>query len=364
MKKKRKPNYKLRRNIAKFILILLIFIPIIIINKTKIVNAPLYFTYREYSKVLDALFEVNYDNKEVVNIITDLKKNNKINDSTDDYILELNNKGYSHNTINFILLNLDKKDITKMLNNKYSKDFEEYIKLPLFNYNKYNRYLSYQKKNTNLSLEDVTVQIELDLDKEHYEDAVLEDNPDSITALVNKHRYLDEKYEPSDLVDMDDKYANNTYRQMRIRKEVYEEFKKMVDDAKDDGIKFYAESAYRTYSFQDNLYKEYVVSYGQAKADTFAARPGYSEHQLGTSLDIANTWTIKEDSKEYKWIDENGYKYGFIFRYKEKNENITGYKAESWHIRYVGKDAATYIHNHNITFDEYYAKFIITKNKK
>ena len=62
-----------------------------------------------------------------------------------------------------------------------------------------------------VSPEDVTVQIELDLDKEHYEDAVLEDNPDSITALVNKHRYLDEKYEPSDLVDMEDDYSNNYY---------------------------------------------------------------------------------------------------------------------------------------------------------
>lgn len=363
-KRKKKPNYKLRRNIAKLLLIIIILIPICIINKTKIVNAPLYIHNREYTTLLNALFEVNYSKEEVESFITDLKKNKKITDSTDDYIIELNNKGYSHYTINYILLNLDKTEITKIINKKYSKDFEEYIKLPLFSYEKYSRYLKYQKENPDLSLEKVTIRIELDLDKENYEDTKEETDPNSYTALVNKHRYLSEDYEPDDLVEMSDDYANNNYRQMTIRKDVYEAFKTMVDDAKKQGIKFYAESAYRTYAFQENLYKEYVNSYGQAKADTFAARPGHSEHQLGTTLDLANTWTIKEGSKEYEWIDNNGHKYGFIFRYKEKDEKITGYEAESWHIRYVGIDAATYIHKHDITFDEYYAKFIIPTLKK
>ena len=100
---------------------------------------------------------------------------------------------------------------------------------------------------------------------------------------------------------------------------------------------------------------------GQEKADKYAARPGFSEHELGLALDLANIWTITTKGEEYKWLTKNAYKYGYIIRYKKEWEDITGYSAESWHIRYVGVKAASVIQKENITYEEYYAKYILTK---
>lgn len=358
MKKKKKPNYALRRAIAKFILIMLILFPIIIMNKVKIINMSLYINNFEYSKVIDALFEVKYSKNQAKNLLNDLKKKKLINDNTHNYILKLNSKGYNKNTINFVLKNMTSKEITSMLSKDYNKDFEEYITLDLFDYKKYKRYLEYQELNENLSLDEIVTRIELNLDKDYYEDVVEVKNPDSITCLVNKYRYLKEDYEPSDLVDMSDDYANNRDNQKRIRKEVYDWFKKMVDDAKKVGIYFYAESAYRTYNYQETIYNSYLNANGIKYTDSIAARPGHSEHQTGLSLDLANIWTLKEGMDEYEWVKKNAYKYGFIIRYEPKKEDITGFGAESWHIRYVGKKAAKFIKENNITFDEYYVKYI------
>lgn len=355
--KKKKPNYALRRKIALTIIILIILLPIIIINKVKIINFSLYIPNIKYSKVIDALFEVRYSKVEAENILKTLEKDKKIDDKTANYILKFNSKGYNKNTIKYVLENLDSKQMTSILSKNYNKDFEKYITLDLFNYNKYNRYTKFQKDNPELCLDDVVTQVELNLDKDNYESTIEEKNCDSYMCLVNKHRYLSEDFEPKDLVDMEDKYANNRDNQKRLRKEAYKYFKKMVDDAKKDNINFYAESAYRTYSYQEYIYNGNLNVYGREKTDTFTARPGYSEHQTGLTVDLANTWTIKENSKEYNWIDKNGHKYGWIIRYKPDKENITGYSAESWHIRYVGKEAASIIHKKNITFDEYYVKY-------
>ena len=160
---------------------------------------------------------------------------------------------------------------------------------------------------------------------------------------------------------MDDDYANNTYRTLKLRKEAYEKFKEMCDASRKDGVKFYAESAYRSYDYQNIIYKNYINENGQEKADKYAARPGFSEHELGLALDLANIWTITTKGEEYKWLTKNAYKYGYIIRYKEEWEDITGYSAESWHIRYVGVKAASVIQKENITYEEYYAKYILTK---
>lgn len=360
--KKKKPNYKLRRNIAKIVIVLLVLIPIILINKTKIMHAPVYLQNMKYSKMIDAFFDSSYSTDETKDILEKLKKKKIIDKTNVNFITALNDLGYNHNTINFALLNMNKTELTKLLNKKYDKDFEEYITLDLFNYNHYDRYVKFQKKNNTLSLDDIVTRVELNLDYEAYEENEEEKDPNSLTALVNKHRYIGREYVPTDLVNMEDGYANNAYGVKEVRKETYEHFKKMVDDAKKEDIVFYAESAYRDYDYQDELYEEYVNEYGEEKANTFAARAGHSEHQLGTTLDLANIWTIEEGDPEYKWIDKNGYKYGFIFRYKKEKEDITGYKAEGWHIRYVGVEAATVIHKKNITFDEYWLKYV--KNKK
>lgn len=362
MKVKRKPNYKLRRNIAKLILVLIILIPIIIINKTKILNLTVYVPNIKYSHVIDSMFEVGYTKDEVNDTLEYLKKKNKLNDETKNYILKLDSKGYSKNTIDYLIRNINKTQMTEFLARKYNKDYEIYIKHNLFDYSKFERYLAYQKKHKDLSIDQIVYRIELNLDKTYYEDSTMIKNPDDITVLTNKYLEIPEDYEPKDLVDMDDKYANNTYGQKKLRKEAYDAFVKMVDAAKEDGVKFYAESAYRSFSYQEKIYKNYVNSNGQEKANKYAAKPGFSEHELGLAIDLANIWTITTKGEEYKWLSKNAHKYGYIFRYKEQWEDITGYSAESWHIRYVGEKVATDVVKKNMSYEEYYIKYLNNKN--
>ena len=138
-------------------------------------------------------------------------------------------------------------------------------------------------------------------------------------------------------------------------------FESMASDAKKEGYNIRVVSAYRSYGYQENLYNKYVLSDGKEKADTYSARPGYSEHQTGLVIDIDNTivdYNNFESTEEFKWMQENSYKYGYILRYPKDKEDITGYSYESWHYRYVGVNIAKYIHDSNITFDEYYVRFI------
>ena len=99
--------------------------------------------------------------------------------------------------------------------------------------------------------------------------------------------------------------------------------------------------------------------YGQNYVDKYVAKPGYSEHQTGLSFDIGSRKVnVFANSKEYLWMLDNAYKYGFILRFKKKYENITGFRNEPWHYRYVGKDIAKYIYENDMTLEEYYAVFL------
>ena len=153
-------------------------------------HAPVYLHNMKYSKLITAFFDNGYDTDETKDILEELKKKKLIDTIRVDYVMELGNKGYNHNSINFIILNFSKTEMTKMLSKKHDADFEEYITLEFFNYDHYNRYVAFQKKNKTLSLDQVVIRVELDLDKDPYEDPVEEENPDSLTALVNKHRYI------------------------------------------------------------------------------------------------------------------------------------------------------------------------------
>lgn len=358
MKNKKKPNFKLRRIVARIIIAIIILSLLLFLCRDLIKKASIYMSNSDHKKLISAFYSIDYGNEEVEDIINKLKESNKVSKVDSDMIKELSIKGYNKNTINFIVLNMSKTQIRKLLNKKYDKDFEEYLTIKLFNYENYNRYLEYQDEHKDMSLEDIVIRVELNQDLYNYENSVLIDNPDSYTTLVNKHRYISKDYIPSDLVDMEDKYSNNSRSTNKVRKEVYEQFKKMVDDAKEDGITFYAEKAYRSFDDQDDIYYEYLNINGSEMTSKYAAKAGYSEHQLGTAIDIANNWYIDEGDKEYKWIEKFGYMYGFILRYKSKEEDITGYAAEGCHIRYVGIDIATKIHKENISFDEYWIKNI------
>lgn len=112
-------------------------------------------------------------------------------------------------------------------------------------------------------------------------------------------------------------------------------------------------SGFRSFETQARLYQNYVNNHGQAKADTFSARAGYSEHQTGLAFDLLHgDGTLVENNNEVNWIAQNAHRFGFIVRYKAGKEHITGYQAEPWHLRYVG-NIATDIYHSGLTLEEY-----------
>lgn len=138
------------------------------------------------------------------------------------------------------------------------------------------------------------------------------------------------------------------------------EFEKLAAASKTAGINLQAFSTYRPYDYQVTLYERYVARDGQKEADRYSARPGYSEHQTGLAFDIGEVnhekhWASNSfsDTEAAKWLAANAHRYGFILRYPEGKEEITGYMHEAWHYRYVGKDMAEEIFKRNITLEEY-----------
>jgi zinc D-Ala-D-Ala carboxypeptidase len=122
------------------------------------------------------------------------------------------------------------------------------------------------------------------------------------------------------------------------------------------GYEFYVNSGYRSYQTQVETYNYWVANSGQAQADRSSARPGHSEHQLGTTADVGFGSCQLEclsGTPQAAWIAENSYKYGFIVSYPDGKEHITGYMPEPWHIRYVGKDVAKQVKESGLTLHEF-----------
>ena len=133
-------------------------------------------------------------------------------------------------------------------------------------------------------------------------------------------------------------------------------FDKMNVDAKSLGLNLWIASGYRSYSRQNTLYNNYVASDGKEVADTYSARPGYSEHQTGLAFDLNSVENSFANTDEGKWVKDNCYRYGLIIRYPKEKENITGYMYEPWHLRYVGVELATKLYNDGnwLTLEEYF----------
>lgn len=136
----------------------------------------------------------------------------------------------------------------------------------------------------------------------------------------------------------------------------YEAFNKMKADATAIGLNIYIASGYRPYVGQESIYNRYIKRDGKEAADTYSARPGYSEHQTSYSFDLNSITDSFINTKEGKWVNENAYLYGFIIRFPKGKDSITGYKYEPWHLRYVGYDLAKKLYNSGdwLSLEEYF----------
>lgn len=172
------------------------------------------------------------------------------------------------------------------------------------------------------------------------------DDPTSIWVVVNKTRPLNPKtYAPADLTAVGGG--------QQIRKEAAVALVTLIADAKKQGLTISALSGYRSYATQVSVYNNEVKQFGQTVADTESARPGYSEHQTGWAVDVGGGGCGVEDcfgrKAEGKWLATNAYKYGFIIRYITDKQPITGYRAEPWHIRYIGTELSTEMQKQGVT---------------
>ena len=155
--------------------------------------------------------------------------------------------------------------------------------------------------------------------------------------IVNKKHGLSKDYNPGE---------NPTAKAAFVR---------LRDDMINQGLNVgRSYSGFRSYDYQKTLYDNYVSRDGQAAADRYSARPGYSEHQTGLVFDLTDkSGNLLEDSRASQWLKDNAHNYGFIVRFQAGKEASTGYMPEAWHIRYVGKEAKD-IHDSGLSLEEYF----------
>lgn len=252
-------------------------------------------------------------------------------------IIELVNNGILNDT------NLD--SLKELYSNEYYLDRYEDL------------YLSYFNNYDNVR--DLIEAVNTKTIYDYYTNIEDSDTSKNYLMLINKYHALPSTYVPEDLVDIDPYYGRG-----QTRAEVYEQYKKLQDDANALGYSFVICSAFRAYDYQEALYNKYLAQEdgNVAAVDEYSARPGHSEHQSGLCLDLSDAIYGMDnfgESEASTWLNENCYKYGFIIRYTFEKQKITGYEAEPWQIRYVGSsETAKDIMDKGITFDEYYACFV------
>ncbi|EFI67075.1 M15 family metallopeptidase [Lysinibacillus sp. HST-98] len=204
------------------------------------------------------------------------------------------------------------------------------------------------------------------------QDSTAIEKPDNTETPAKPEQQPDENgYLPNQTLPTEPTYINGILLANKIyplpstfapeeNPEAREALNQMLAAAKQQGFDLVAFSGYRSFEYQTTLYDNYVKRDGQAAADRYSARPGYSEHQTGLAFDIGergkeDVWLTEAfgETPAGQWLFAHAQEYGFILRFPQNKEEITGYMYESWHYRYVGKEIAKEITKKNITLEEY-----------
>lgn len=174
-----------------------------------------------------------------------------------------------------------------------------------------------------------------------------------ILKKYSKVYFMNENYTPEHLTVIPEEYLYSTKKQEHFLSEAWPKLKALLDDAKKAGVEVYIKSAYRSFAEQKSIKSSYSVLYGAGTANAFSADQGYSEHQLGSTVDLVTTGmsgqltTSFDTTQAFLWLKENAHRYGFILSYPKGNAY---YIYEPWHWRYVGVKLATYLYENKMNF--------------
>lgn len=182
----------------------------------------------------------------------------------------------------------------------------------------------------------------------------------TLLQVVDKQHALPSDYVPPGLTPVPAAYVAPGYG-ATLNATALEALQRMLDALQALGYDVRVVSGYRSYADQQYTYNYWVEQLGQEAADRVSARPGHSEHQLGTTADLGSAtfgWDLREEfgaTPEGQWLDANGASYGFVVSYPQGKESITGYAYEPWHLRYIGPDAAAGYKASGLTLNQYLA---------
>ncbi|TLS48577.1 D-alanyl-D-alanine carboxypeptidase family protein [Paenibacillus antri] len=178
--------------------------------------------------------------------------------------------------------------------------------------------------------------------------------------FVNKEHPLDAKYKPDDLVVPDVKFSfDGDNPKKQLQRVAAEALEALFAQAEEDGIELRAVSGYRSYATQKAIFERNASIKGEEEANRTSAYPGQSEHQTGLAMDVSAAsvnYALEEafgETVEGIWLAENAASHGFIIRYPKDKEDVTGYKYEPWHLRYVGVDIAEFVTEQGLTLEEF-----------
>lgn len=272
--------------------------------------------------------------------------------------------GYSKEEYDVISKNIEEKNYDKLLEKKYDKEVIPLVKEKYFMISNLDKYLEYFKENNKAETSDVIKIINTQADIDWIDTEYDTDTSKNELMLVNRLYGLNKDYAPEDIENLS---LSISYSGNKISRSIIENINDLINAGKQNNYTFVVSQGYRSYEDQEKIYNSMSNSIGQSEADKVAARPGHSEYQTGLSFDLQPYNKVFEnafESEEYNWLKENAYKYGFILRLTKEGEEITKFKPSAWRLRYVGEEAAQKIYEENITFEEYYAYYVIGENNE
>jgi D-alanyl-D-alanine carboxypeptidase len=185
----------------------------------------------------------------------------------------------------------------------------------------------------------------------------IEDDP-FLHTLVDKQHALPDRYEPSDLVPLGGGSYRVSREDLRLREAAALSLEEMAAAAKAAGITIMVSSAYRSYDYQVEVYDRNVREMGKDAADRESARPGFSQHQTGLTADFGSITDAFAETEAGLWMAANAGRFGWSLSFPQGYEDVTGYRWESWHFRYVGKELAAFIDTYFGGIQQYALRFM------